>query len=210
MGKSIDLTKALYTKHIQNYRTMEQNFLSNLSGKAKTHIEELLQLTNEDEQNKQINEAITTLENLISVEYVQNSSKNAQQLQQEIAKEILKLDKELRVFGKDESIKGLVALSKGEFDQVVASGQGANYFVSDSELNKWINRIMKRIEQIKQGDSKKFTGYLSNLKGAYLEQAVLNALAKVIPEDIEVTDNPIVINTGAMGSGTTDKYQKIL
>ena len=202
MGKSENLTKALYNKHIQIYRQREKTFLNQLSGKAKPFIEDLITMTDASEQDKEINDAISKIESLISFEKIKESASTAAQIQQQVAAMILDLDKELQVFGKEESIAGLKALADGNYGKAIASAKDASNLVSNQDLNNWIAKIMVRINQIKSTNSqKKFTGYLSNLKGAYLEAAVMEALKDVFPDDIEAT-GAISINTGNMGSGS--------
>jgi hypothetical protein len=195
MGKSLEATKKLYNKHIEIYRKKEQSFFKQLTAQAKQPLQDLLELTSSDSQNRALENAIATLETMISYDDVINSGKSAYELQQELAKKILELDKELKILGEEESIRGLMALSKGEYGKVIDSAKGGEMLVTNQELNSWIKKIMVRIEKIKSGDQKKsFTGYLSNLKGAYLEAAVINELQKVLPKDV-------VVNTGNMGSG---------
>lgn len=202
MGKSNDLTVALYNKHIQIYKQKEQAFLSQLSKKAKNSVEELINMTDPSKQDKEIDEAIAKIESLISFEKVKESSDSAERIQQKVAQMILDLDRELQVFGSKESISGLKALADGNYGKAITSAKDATNLVSNAELNGWIAKIMVRINQIKEsGQQKQFTGYLSNLKGAYLEAAVMAALKDIVPEDVEATGT-IIVNTGNMGSGS--------
>jgi hypothetical protein len=71
----------------------------------------------------------------------------------------------------------LVDLANGNYGGVISAAGSGVTLVNNSDLNNWIVKIMRRIAAIKAGDQKKFTGYLSNLKGEYLEQAVLKHLS---------------------------------
>ena len=184
-GKSQNDIIKYYNQKIKIYRDAEDNFLNSLSAESKKSFEDLLNMTSQNSQNEEINKAIINIENLISYESVQKLGGNAQSIQQEIARQILEIDKEFKVLGKD--INGLKALSEGKYDKAItAYTKGIDFLVSNKDLNDWIVKIMKRIDLIKsKNKNKKFTGYLSNLKGAYLESAVMGEINKRLPIDIE-------------------------
>jgi hypothetical protein len=88
----------------------------------------------------------------------------------------------------------LVDLANGNYGGVISAASSGVTLVNNSDLNNWIVKIMRRIAAVKAGDQKKFTGYLSNLKGEYLEQAVLKQLSSFLPKDI-------VVQGGTMRAG---------
>ena len=184
MSKNMSAVRSLYNARIKILQARENAVLASMAPQAKQAVNDLLSLTSESAQNKQLDDAISKIETLISMEYITQFSGSAEQLQQQIAQEILALDSQLQVIG-HEGAQGLVDLANGNYSGVIAKGGGVT-LVNNSDLNNWIVKIMKRIADVKAGDSKKFTGYLSNLKGEYLEQAVLAQLKKRIPSDIEV------------------------
>lgn len=184
MSKDLEAIRALYNARIEILESKENQILAAMMPEAASAMRDLLNLTEEGKQNIQLEEAIKKIETLISTEYVEQYGESAEKLQQQIAKEILALDKELQVFGASGEIDGLKALAKGEFDKVISPASSGVTLVSNNDLNSWLVKIMKRIAVIKAGDKKKFTGYLSNLKGEYLEQAVLAQLYKHLPKDL--------------------------
>lgn len=186
MSKDLEAVRALYNARIQILEARENQILASMVPEAARGMQELLNLTGESEQNSQLEEAIIKIENLISTEYVLQSGESAEKIQQQIAQEILALDKELQVFGASGEANGLEALAKGEYGKIISPASSGVTLVSNTDLNSWLVKIMKRIAAIKAGDKKKFTGYLSNLKGEYLEQAVLAQLYKHIPKDLAV------------------------
>lgn len=183
MSKDLEAIRALYNARIAILEARENQILAAMAPDAAKSMRELLDLTGHDEQNIQLEEAIRKIETLISTEYVEQYGDGAEKLQQQIAQEILALDKELQVFGASGEMNGLESLAKGEYSKLISPSSSGVTLVSNSDLNDWLVKIMKRIAAIKAGDKKKFTGYLSNLKGEYLEQAVLAQLKKYLPKD---------------------------
>ena len=175
----------LYNTKIAMYREKEQRFLSKLSDKAKQAFQDLLNMTNEDKQNQEIEQSIFDIENLISYDKVLELGQTSQEVQSAIAKQLLEIDHDFNVFGEDTS--GLQALANGNYDKAISAySKGTDMLVSNDELNSWIYKIMKRIDLIKsKNKNKKFTGYLSNLKGAYLEAVAVEELKKRLLIDIK-------------------------
>lgn len=185
MSKSMQAIKALYNHRIKELESLENAVLASMAPEAKKALQDLLELTEESSQNQALDTAITKIESLISPEMILQSSQTAEQLQQQIAQEILKLDSQLQVIGA-EGGSGLADLANGNYSGVISAASSGVTLVNNNDLNNWIVKIMKRIAEVKAGDKKKFTGYLSNLKGEYLEQAVLKQLSYFLPEDIVV------------------------
>lgn len=219
MAKSIELTKQLYNARIKILESKERELLNSLKPSAKKSMKELLDLTSESEQNKTLEQAIQQLEDLLDEDYILKHSGKVAEIQQEIAKKILNIDKELQVLGNEESIEGLKNLSEGNFNKIIAPISSDVSLVSNSDLNNWIVKIMKRIAYIKEQDKvKKFSGYLSNLKGEYLEQAVLKELRKYLPKDMLVQSGSIRAGNRQIGEdiflvyldNTKDTLQNIL
>lgn len=183
MSKDLEAIRALYNARIAILEARENQILAAMAPDAAQSMRELLDLTGDNEQNAQLEEAIQKIETLISTEYVEQYGDGAEKLQQQIAQEILALDRELQVFGASGEMNGLEVLAKGEYGKLISPASSGVTLVSNSDLNSWLVKIMKRIAAIKAGDKKKFTGYLSNLKGEYLEQAVLAQLKKYLPKD---------------------------
>lgn len=195
MSKDLEAVRALYAQRIKILETRENSVLNSLTPSAKKAFEDLISITGNEEQNRQLEEAIQKIESLISYEYIFNSSDNAEVLQQKIAEKILELDSELKILGSSKELNGLEALSKGEFGKAIMPDSSGVTLVANSDLNGWLVKIMKRIAEIKENNEKKqFTGYLSNLKGEYLEQAVLAELRKRLPKDS-------VVQGGTMRAG---------
>lgn len=200
-GKTNAEIEFWYDQHIKQYREAEQRFLKQLEPKAKENFQFLLNLTNENNQNKEMEENIKKLENLINYDSIINSKMDSKGIQSQIAKQILEINQNLAGFGED--LGGLEALANGTYDKMIAPGSKNVNLVSNSELNSWLVKIMKRVERIKRtGKEQSFTGYLSNLKGAYLESAVMTYLKERIPSKIEVNGETIAAgNFDVFGTG---------
>lgn len=213
-GKSDSEIKVWYNYHIDAYKMMEENALSQMETKAATAIKDLLALTSEDSQNKELEESIARLESVIDYETVINSGATAAQIQSQVAAEILALDAELQILGKNTS--GLQALAEGDTSKILSKTSGGETLVSNTELNSWIIKIMTRISDIKEKDKEKsFTGYLSNLKGAYLEAAVMKILYANLPIGVEAEgtfdgDSIDIINSGNIRAGKRQIAEDIL
>ena len=221
-GKTQDEIIKYYNQKIEWYKSLENNFLNSLSKEANQSIKNLLDMTEKKNQEQEINQAILDIENLISYDSVKKLGENAEQIQQKIAQQLLEIDKEFKVLGEDTS--GLKALAEGNYNKAItAYTKGVDLLVSNEDLNNWIVKIMKRIDAIKtKNQNKSFTGYLSNLKGAYLESAVMNELNKILPIDIE---GQAIVQTGNIkakgrqiaedllivyGDNTKETLQKVL
>lgn len=218
-GKSQDDIIKYYNQKIKLYKELENNFLKSLSLKARQSINELLDATNQQKQNEELNNIITQIENLVSYDSIKDLGKNAQQIQQEVAKQLLEIDKEFNVLGEDTN--GLKALAEGNYEKTISAyTKNVDLLVSNKDLNDWIIKIMKRIDLIKsKNKNKKFTGYLSNLKGAYLESAIMKELYKRLPVDIQVQQTGNIKANGRQiaedllivwGDGAKDSMQRVL
>lgn len=198
----------LYNTKIAMYKEKEQKFLNNLSNKAKKSFQELLDMTEENKQNQEIRQAISDIENLISYDKVLELGQTSQEVQSIIAKQLLEIDKDFNIFGQDAN--GLKALAEGNYDKTItAYSKGDDMLVSDQELNNWIYKIMKRIDLIKsKNQNKKFTGYLSNLKGAYLEAVAVEELKKRLLVDIK--GEATIYQSGNIKSGGRQVAEDIL
>ena len=98
---------------------------------------------------------------------------------------------------------GLQNLAEGNFDNIISEAKGELRLVTDDEINKWLNKMFRTIEEIsKENKDPDVTsrGIVSNLKGAYLEMAVMAELSRLIPKSIEAdgtyTANVELFNTG--------------
>lgn len=198
-GKSSNEILNMYDQKIKIYQDLENEFLNKLSLQAKQSILDLLAMTEEDSQNKEIDQAISDIENLISHENIATLGKNAQEVQQKIASQLLEIDKDFKVLGDD--VSGLKALAEGNYNKAItAYTKGIDLLVSNADLNDWIVKIMKRIDLIKsKNQNKSFTGYLSNLKGAYLESAIMSELNKRLV--IDISSRGSVYQTGNIKAG---------
>lgn len=192
-GKSDEEILYWYGRHIDNLQQQEKNFLDQLSPKAKEAVTDLLQMTSEDEQNKELEHSIVQIETLITNQLLNNNKLTIQQQQQQIAQVLLKLDQKFQLFNGE--MNGLEALANGDYDKVISSVSPEEdlQLVDDQELNDWIVKILKRVEEAKRENysARKFGGYVNNLKGAYLEKAAILELQKKIPIDIYSTGNMI-------------------
>lgn len=188
--------RQLYDARIRILEARENAVLASMIPEAKKAITELLNLTSESKQQQELNAAIKELENLIDENYIATHS--VAESQSHIAQKILALDKELQILGKDGSTQNLQYLAAGQFDKVTvpATGTGVT-LVANSDLNKWLLKILQRVNYIKtHNESKKFTGYLSNLKGEYLEQAIVAELQKYLPIDAVVQGGTMTVQAG--------------
>lgn len=189
-------TRRLYDNRIRILEARENAILAAMTPEAKKGVTTLLNLTSQSKQQQEINQAIKQLETLITEDYIYNHS--VQESYTHIAQKLLELDKELQVLSKDGSVENLQHLANGEYDKVTVPATGNATLVSNSDLNKWILKIMQRVNYIKKhNESKKFTGYLSNLKGEYLEQAIVSELQKYLPTDAVVQGGTMTVQAGA-------------
>lgn len=193
MANYEDLTIELYEKHIKILQEREQQVLKAMSAEARKSFQELLSLTSEAAQNQELEKVISEIEQMISYETIMNSNASTSQLQQQLAQKIIDLDKTIQLFSSTEG-SGLQALAEGKNPLVPAQGQVT--LVADAELNKWLVKIMQRIDKIKRTNQGSFQGYLSNLKGAYLEKAVEKKLLEILPKDLYG-----IANTGNIRAG---------
>lgn len=209
-GKSQSEIIALYNTKIEMYKQKEKRFLDSLSKKAQESFREILNMTENDKQNQELQKAINDIENLISYEKVMELGQNSKEVQSAIAKELLEIDKNFKIFQGEAN--GLQSLANGEYEKAItAYSKGNEMLVSDNELNNWLNKIMKRIDLIKEkNQNKKFTGYLSNLKGAYLESAVITELKKTLPIGIETTGDSVIYQSGNIRAGGRQIAEDIL
>lgn len=213
-GKSNSEITEWYNYHIKLYKEVEDRILAQMTPKAADALRELLALTSDDAQNKELDEAISRIESIIDYDTVINSIDNTASIQSQIAKEIISIDSELRVFGDD--ISGLQALAEGRYDKAITESSGQETLISNVELNNWLIKIMKRVDRIKAKNEKKsFTGYLSNLKGAYLEAAVMKLIGDKLPVDIEVNETTNLgridlFNSGNIRAGRRQIAEDIL
>ena len=213
-GKSNSEIIKWYNYHIKLYKQAEDRVLAQMTPKAADALKELLKLTSEDTQNKELDEAISRIESIIDYDSVINNMNSASEIQSQIANEIIALDSELRIFGND--ISGLQALAEGKYDKAITASSGKETLVSNAELNDWLIKIMKRIDVIKSKNEKKsFTGYLSNLKGAYLEAAVMKLIGNRLPVDIDIANSfdagrVDLFNSGNIRAGKRQMAEDIL
>ena len=134
-GKSNSEIIKWYNYHIKLYKQAEDRVLAQMTPKAADALKELLKLTSEDTQNKELDEAISRIESIIDYDSVINNMNSASEIQSQIANEIIALDSELRIFGND--ISGLQALAEGKYDKAITASSGKETLVSNAELNDW-------------------------------------------------------------------------
>ena len=188
-----------YNVHIRIFQQREKAFLQSLKPEAEKTFRELLSLTSEDKQNKQLEQDIIAIENALSFEMFENKT-DYKKIQQDYANRILNINKRLDVMG---DTSGLQNLAEGNFNNILSEAKGELRLVTDDEINKWLNKMFRTIEEIsKENKDPNVTsrGIVSNLKGAYLEMAVMAELSRLIPKSIEAdgtyTANIELFNTG--------------
>lgn len=166
---------ALYEEHLRCYEQIEDKAINAMFKQdASKGIEDYNFLTKEEE--KQIDDAIKIIEDSIKNLYI-NNQKIPESPSQYIAKNFLMANQALQGLNAD-NIRVLQQIINGRpFSEIIIEDDLEKIEVANvDDVTIWINKIFKTLEEVKKIDKDTptlFTGYLSNLKGAWLENAAL-------------------------------------
>lgn len=195
-GKERSAALWWYRKHRDLYKEKEEAVYKSVQPQAKEILQLLSQLTDEDQQNKDISEYVENIENLISIDRIYESPKDSTAIQQEISAELLRINQELQMLGED--ISGLEMIAEGKLNFNSIGNFNDMRVVSNDFFNQYIKKILSKIPAIKGGagiNNRRIILDESNkLKGELLECKVYGVLKRLIPVDAQVGEGTNTIN----------------
>lgn len=179
---------AQYDKHIEMYEQKEDAAISSLLQQSSSEVISLFNnlVATGDEQLMQ---AISLIENSINDLAL---GLTGSQAASQAANKMLQANNKLHNILDAETLSLLQELSSGSMsldDLPPITDLEGQQTISSSEIGMWINKILyglKEIQQVDKNTPTKLRGYVSNLKGAMLEEGVIKVLRDFIPVDAVV------------------------
>lgn len=182
-----------YDQHIEAYRAKEDSAIQSLFSASAS---EAITKTNALLGGNDLEQAIRLIEQSINTLAAGLDSKSAGT---KVAQKILEANTKLNNILDVETLSTLQQLADGSIglNDLVLDDLENQTAIAPTEIGAWIQKILiglREIEVVDKQTPTKLRGYVSNLKGAILEEGVLNLLADLIPKDAVVRTGNINVD----------------
>lgn len=196
MGKWSTEIEQWYKYHIDAYRDKEDQAITQL---LSTSAAEVINETQSLLGGEDLEQAITLIEQSIST---LAEGLDAQSAGASVASTLIEANKKFNQVIDANTLDMLYKIQNGTIglDEITIDDLENQSVVDPSEISSWIQKILIGLKEIKSIDKNtptRLRGYISNLKGAMLEEGVLRLLANLVPKDATVRTG----NIGVEGRG---------